>query len=75
MKEQLQKISRAYDLTVKQHRDNMDPFESVPAEFKSSKEFQDFKKTIGFTTTGSNAPENKRFLDPKPGKKFLDAGC
>jgi SAM-dependent methyltransferase len=75
MRDQLQQISRAYDLTVKQHRDNIDPFENVPTEFKNSKEFKDFKKTIGSTATGSNAPENKEFLNPQIGMKFLDAGC
>ncbi|MCK5114090.1 MAG: class I SAM-dependent methyltransferase [Phycisphaerae bacterium] len=75
MEDWLQQISKAYDLTVKQRKDNISPFAKAPAEFKNSKEFKDFQKTIGATTTGSNAPENKKFLNPKPGMKILDAGC
>ncbi len=46
----------------------------IPDEFKKSQKYQDF---IGDTqrTTGSDAPENKEYLNPQPGQRFLDAGC
>ena len=75
MKDQLQQISNAYDLTVKQYREKIDPLANVPDEFRSSKEFKDFQQGTGSEITGSNAPENKQFLDPESGMKFLDAGC
>jgi len=75
MRDQLQQVSNAYDLTVKQHREMIDPLANVPDEFRRSKEFRDFQQEAGPEVTGSNVPENKQFLDPKSGMKFLDAGC
>ena len=75
MRDQLQQISNAYDLTVKQHREMIDPLADVPDDFRHSKEFRDFQQEAGPEITGSNVPENKQFLEPKSGMKFLDAGC
>ncbi len=75
MRDQLQQIRSAYDLTVKQHNEKIDPLANVPDEFKCSKEFKNFQQDTGSEITGSNAPENKQFLDPKSGMEFLDAGC
>ena len=46
----------------------------LPDEFKNSTELQMFMDDTD-RTTGSDAPENKTYLDPKPGMRFLDAGC
>jgi SAM-dependent methyltransferase len=72
---QLAKIREAYDLTVQQYMGGLDPLENVPDDFKNSIEYQAFAKESGPSITGSNAPENKEFLNPKIGMKFLDAGC
>ena len=47
---------------------------SLPDEFRNSPEYQEF---IGDTarTTGSDAPENREYLAPQTGMRFLDAGC
>jgi len=75
MKKQLAKIRKAYDLTVRQHREDINPLVNVPDEFKNSDEYKAFARESGFSITGSNAPENKKFLNPGTGMKFLDAGC
>ena len=61
---QLAKIREAYDLTVQQYRGGLDPLENVPDDFKNSIEYQAFAKESGPSITGSNAPENKEFLNP-----------
>ena len=47
---------------------------SMPEEFTNSPAYKAF---IGDTdrTTSSNAPENRKYLAPAPGMRFLDAGC
>jgi len=75
MNDRLKQISRAYDLTVEQHREGIDPLDGLPEGFRNSDEFKAFQKGAGSELTGSNAPENRRFLDPQPGMRFLDAGC
>jgi SAM-dependent methyltransferase len=71
---QLSKIRKAYDLTVEQYHNNIDPMDAVPIEFKKSPEFIKFEKEELFSSN-SNSPENKEFLNPLKGMKFLDAGC
>ena len=75
MNDRLKQISRAYDLTVEQHREGIDSLACLPEGFRNSDEFKAFQKGAGSELTGSNAPENRRFLDPQTGMRFLDAGC
>jgi SAM-dependent methyltransferase len=75
MNNRLLEISRAYDLTVEQHRAGIDPLAGLPAEFRASAELSEFLSGAGPDATGSNAPENRQFLDPQSGMRFLDAGC
>lgn len=74
MKDQLNRIRKAYDLTVEQYRHGIDPLAPVPEAFKNSSEFKTFvaesKKRCN-----SNASENKAYLDPQPGMRFLNTGC
>lgn len=74
MEEQLDRIRRAYDLTVEQFRLGIDPLAQVPAAFKNSPEFKAFMAESK-RVCSSNAPENKAYLDPQPGMRFLNAGC
>ena len=74
MTRQLDRVRRAYDLTVDQYREGIDPFAGVPEEFKSSPAFKAFIEDTG-QSCSSGVPENRDFLDPRPGKRFLDAGC
>ena len=75
MKEQLTKVKKAYDLTVKQFREGIDPLSVVPEEFKNSMEFKALCEHTKPPITHTSAPENKAFLNPQKGMKFLDAGC
>jgi cyclopropane fatty-acyl-phospholipid synthase-like methyltransferase len=71
---QLDRVRTAYDLTVDQYRRGVDPYAEVPDPFRNSPEFKAFMENTG-RSCGSGAPENKAYLDPKPGMRFLDAGC
>lgn len=73
--DQVEKIRKAYDLTVEQYHKGIDPLKEVPEDFKNSPDFKAFMKDADPSTTGSNAFENKEYLEPKKGMRFLDAGC
>lgn len=72
MDDQLEKVRRAYDLTVEQFRQGVYPYEHVPAEIRNT-DF--FKSTGNNSRMNSSAPDIREFLCPETGKKFLDAGC
>jgi SAM-dependent methyltransferase len=74
-KDQVEKIRLAYDLTVKQYRQGIDPLNEVPEDFKNSPDFKALMKEADPLCTGSNAPEIKEYLKPEKGMRFLDAGC
>lgn len=73
MDQQLHRVSKAYDLTVDQYRSGIDPLAQVPETFKNSSEFK--MLTDRSQSCSSGAPENRAYLDPKPGMRFLDVGC
>ena len=73
MDEQLDRIRRAYDLTVQQYHDGIDPLDQIPTEFRDSAELVDLLRDA--TACNSGASDNREFLEPGPGKRFLDAGC
>jgi SAM-dependent methyltransferase len=72
---EVQHIRKAYDLTVEQYKKGIHPFKDVPDDFKSSQEFKNFMNDSDPSLSGSNAPENKEYLAPEKGMRFLDAGC
>ncbi len=72
---EVEPIRTAYDLTVEQYKKGIHPFKDVPDDFKSRLDFKTFMKDSDPSITGSNAPENKEYLAPKKGMRFLDAGC
>ncbi len=74
MQEHLKTIRRAYDLTVRRHKQGVDPLGGVPEAFTNSPEFRAFMAGAHISCS-SGAPENKAYLDPQPGMRFLDAGC
>ena len=74
-KNQLKRIQKAYDRTVTDHRNGIDPWAGIPREFIESAEFQAFEKDADPALTGSQAPDIKEFLNPQPGSLLLDAGC
>jgi len=73
--DQVKKIRKAYDLTVEQYHKGIDPLKEVPEDFKNSPDFKALMKNADPSTTGGNAFENKEYLKPKKGMRFLDAGC
>jgi len=73
MDNQLDKIRKAYDLTVTQYRNGMNPLENVPEEIKNSDFFKSLASGSGQLSSGT--ADIKDFLAPEPGMRFLDAGC
>jgi SAM-dependent methyltransferase len=71
MDQQLEQIRRAYDSTVEQYRSGIDWLAQVPETFKSSDEFQALMRE----PCNSGALENREYLQPQPGMRFLDVGC
>jgi SAM-dependent methyltransferase len=74
-KRQLEKIRRAYDGAVADHKQGSDPWDGIPEEFLKSSEFKAFKKDADPKLTGSAARDIRKFLAPHPGMRLLDAGC
>ena len=72
MDDQLEKIRRAYDLTVEQFRKGIDPLESVPDNIRNTDFFQSMDS---LTNINSSAADIREYLSPETGMKFLDAGC
>lgn len=72
--EYIEKISKAYDLTVDQFKKGIEPFDTLPENFRNSDEFKEFIREISFRETGLNSGKNKKFLSPEKDKKFLDIG-
>jgi SAM-dependent methyltransferase len=72
---EVEHIRKAYDLTVEQYKKGIHPLKDVPDDFKSRLDFKTFMKDSDPSITGSNASENKEYLAPEKGMRFLDAGC
>ena len=72
MDNQLEKIRRAYDLTVEQFRKGIDPLESVPDDIRNTDFFQSMSSV---SNMNSAAADVREYLSPETGMKFLDAGC
>lgn len=75
MVKQLERIRKAYNLTVEQYNKGFDSFTNVPKNFKNTPDFKAFLEGTGPLLTGSGVPEYKEYLAPKSGMRFLDAGC
>ena len=73
MDKHLERIRRAYDMTVEQHRQGIDPLANVPEEIENSSFLSYLKTNRGLLNSG--APDVRQYLDPKAGMRFLDAGC
>ena len=72
MDDQLEKIRRAYDLTVEQFRKRINPTDSVPDDIRNT----DFCQSMeSISNINSAATDIREYLSPETGMKFLDAGC
>ena len=74
-KKQLRRIRRAYDASISDYEQGLDPREHLPAEFLNSPEFKAFELDADPRLTGSAATDILEYLAPGPGMKLLDAGC
>ncbi|HUW21155.1 MAG TPA: class I SAM-dependent methyltransferase [Candidatus Bathyarchaeia archaeon] len=70
---QLDLIKKAYDQTVDRYQKEISDLDLLPEEFKNSLEFKKFQQTKHSCNSG--APDIKKYLNPKPGMKFLDVGA
>ena len=73
MDKNLEKVRKAYDLTVEQFRNGTDPFANIPDEIRSSPFFKSLQSESG--SLNSSAADVKEYLAPSRGMNFLDAGC
>ncbi|UCD25052.1 MAG: class I SAM-dependent methyltransferase [Gemmatimonadota bacterium] len=73
MDERLARIRHAYDLTVEQYHAGIDPLDLVPTALRNSPELADLLNDAAACNSG--APENRGFLAPRVGMRFLDVGC
>jgi SAM-dependent methyltransferase len=73
MKNQLDAIKKAYDLTVEQYRMGINPLDDVPDDIKNSPFYKSL--TVDKSALDSSAPDIKEYLAPDAGMRFLDAGC
>ncbi|MGB3478169.1 MAG: class I SAM-dependent methyltransferase [bacterium] len=72
---ELDRIRKAYDLTVEQHGRGIDPFDTLPEDFKNSSDFIAFRKEMEAKKCSSSDPEIEEYLKPASGMRFLDVGC
>ncbi|KPK64519.1 hypothetical protein AMJ83_02080 [candidate division WOR_3 bacterium SM23_42] len=72
VKEQLEGIRKAYDLTVEQYMKGVDPLDSVPDEIAN---LPGYAEITNNTDLCSGAPDIKEYLHPEKGMRYLDAGC
>lgn len=73
MNKQLDRIQKAYDLTVEQHENGINPLDDVPQDIKNSPFYKSLM--VESEVLGSGAPYIKEYLAPGPGMRFLDVGC
>jgi SAM-dependent methyltransferase len=73
MSDQLERIRKAYDMTVEQYKKGIEPMAGLPLEFKTSPDFKEFLENS--KGCGSANPDIKDYLSPRAGMRFLDAGC
>ena len=73
MDEQLEKVRKAYDLTVEQYNQGLDPLQDVPEEIRNSTFYESL--VAEGNAYNSSAADIKDYLAPETGMRFLDVGC
>lgn len=73
MDKQLNRIRKAYDLSVEQYEKEIDPLDEVPEVIKNSPGYRYILENQN--KLNSAAPDIKEYLNPRPGMRFLDGGC
>lgn len=73
MSRQLDKIREAYDSTVEQYRQGINPIEDIPEDIKNTPYYKSLvDDSIAY---GTGAPDIREYLNPESGMRFLDTGC
>ncbi len=72
MSRQIEKIRKAYDLTVTQFKKGIDVYAAIP---ESIKEMPGYTEITAGQENNSNAADIKHYLAPRKGMRYLDAGC
>jgi SAM-dependent methyltransferase len=71
---QLRLIRAAYERTADDFLKGIRDEDRLPLAFKRTRRYQRFRRVLRSEACGGDDPEIKRFLDPRPGMKFLDIG-
>jgi len=69
----LNRVAAAYDRTVGEYHQGIDPLDSLPDELRRSDAVAALLEDAACCNSG--APAVREFLDPQPGMRFLDVGC
>lgn len=72
MDKQLKKIQKAYDLTIEEYNKGINSFDNIPEKIKNLPGFTNFIKNSQYNIGN---PDIKKYLAPKSGMRFFDAGC
>ncbi len=73
MKKQLERIRKAYDLTVELYDKGINPLDNVPDKIKNSSGLEYLVATKNLLNSGT--ADIREYLNPTRGMYFLDAGC
>ena len=73
MQRQLERIRKAYDLTVEQYWQGINPVDSIPQNIKNSPFYESL--IADSRALSSGADDIRDYLSPEAGMRFLDAGC
>jgi ubiquinone/menaquinone biosynthesis C-methylase UbiE len=69
----LSRIAAAYDRTVSEYHQGIDPLDTLPDKLRRSDRLAALLEDAACCNSG--APANREFLKPQPGMRFLDVGC
>jgi len=75
MLRQMERIRKAYDLSMEQFNNGVDPCDSLPEEIKNLPGVKYFRDKNPNKLLNSGSPDIRKYLDPRPGMRFLDAPC
>jgi len=70
---QLERIREAYDLTVEQYWQGINPVDSIPQDIKNTPFYESL--IADSRAQSSGADDIRDYLSPETGMRFLDAGC
>ena len=72
--QRIYQIRKAYDLTVEQFNEGIDPYGDIPRDVWNFPNFREFMNDAS-RQCNSAAPDIRAYLSPQSGMRFLDAGC